>query len=61
MSDFAPLCPTCDRPLDANQTHHSDIDGARYDRYECRCGTVVTVTEPAPGLVMTRQDAQVKP
>lgn len=70
MCDVAARCPKCRRDLAPYLTFTGvafDVDdtttvNARPQRkYECACGVIVTVTEPTPGLVVTRQDAEVQP
>lgn len=39
----------------------SEVIVRPHHRFECECGTAITITEPLPGFVMTRQDAVVKP
>lgn len=60
MCDVAARCPTCRRDLAAYETECRDLPFGWTHRYECPCGADVTVDMPAPGLVVTRQDATVE-
>lgn len=52
-------CPKCHWELVGRETLCEPDKGAHH--FVCYCGTKVSVTMPAPGLVMTRQDAEVQP
>lgn len=40
---------------------HTVVTTSPRHSYTCKCGAMITVTEPVPGLVQTRQDAVFKP
>jgi hypothetical protein len=61
MCDVGARCPACQTDLDQYEVFCGSINGVHTRRYECACGAKTTVTIPAPGLTVTRQDAEYKP
>lgn len=62
MCEVGARCPACGTDLAPYETYCSRLmDRTHRHEYSCECGAKVTLTSPAPGLVMTRQDAEVQP
>lgn len=60
-TDLAPYETYCGRTWNGATYAPLDTFTRPHHRFECECGTAVEVTEPLPGLVMTRQDAEYRP
>lgn len=61
MCDVGARCPQCKRATLLDVTTFDDIGAGRQVLICPRCDQRVTVTEPRPGLIMTRQDAVFRP